>query len=127
MKHLKEIKKTYQITFEELKDTKSIEKWNKGEINVGLIHPASAGHGLNLQDGGNELVWFSLTWSLELYEQTIARLYRQGQTSKSVVVTRIITKDTIDEDVIKALDKKERSQSNLIEAVKARMKGGNDK
>lgn len=70
------------------------------------------------------MIWFSLTWSLELYQQTIGRLYRQGQKSKSVVVTRIVAKDTIDEDVIRALDKKERTQDALIEAVKARVKGG---
>ncbi len=81
-------------------------------------------HGLNLQEGGHQLVWFSLTWSLELYQQTIGRLYRQGQKSKSVVVTRIVAKDTIDEDVIRALDKKERTQDALIEAVKAHVKGG---
>ena len=125
IKRLQRIKEKTDISFEVLDKSSTIEKWNKGEINVGLIHPQSAGHGLNLQEGGHQLIWFSLTWSLELYQQTIGRLYRQGQTSKSVVITRIVAKDTIDEDVIKALDKKERSQDALIEAVKAHVKGGN--
>ena len=74
-----------------------IHRWNSGEIPAALIHPASAGHGLNLQSGGSTLVWFGLTWSLELYQQTVARLWRQGQTAKTVVVQHIVTKDTIDE------------------------------
>ena len=124
IKRLKKIKDKTDISFEVLDKPEAIEKWNKGEINVGLIHPQSAGHGLNLQEGGHQLIWFSLTWSLELYQQTIGRLYRQGQRSKSVVVTRIVAKDTIDENVIRALDKKERTQDALIEAVKAHVKGG---
>ena len=122
---LKKIKDKTDISFEILDKPESIEKWNRGEISVGLIHPQSAGHGLNLQEGGNVLVWFSLTWSLELYQQTIGRLYRQGQKASSVVVIRIIGSGTIDEDVIKALDKKERTQDALIKAVKAHVKGGN--
>lgn len=121
---LERLKRGLGISFEVLDDPTSIERWNRGEVGVGLIHPQSAGHGLNLQDGGHQLVWFSLTWSLELYQQTIGRLYRQGQRSKSVVVTRIVAEDTIDEDAIKALDRKERTQDSLIEAVKARLKGG---
>lgn len=124
MKRLNKIKDKTYISFKVLDKSEAIEKWNKGEISVGLIHPQSAGHGLNLQEGGHQLVWYSLTWSLELYQQTIGRLYRQGQKSKSVVVTRIVAKDTIDEDVIRALDKKERTQDALIEAVKAHVKGG---
>lgn len=124
MKRLNKIKDKTYISFKVLDKSEVIEKWNKGEISVGLIHPQSAGHGLNLQEGGHQLVWYSLTWSLELYQQTIGRLYRQGQKSKSVVVTRIVAKDTIDEDVIRALDKKERTQDALIEAVKAHVKGG---
>ena len=79
-----------------------IQKWNAGLIPVGLIHPASAGHGLNLQAGGNTLVWFGLTWSLELYIQTNARLWRQGQVSRTVVIIHIITKGTVDEQIMKA-------------------------
>ena len=124
VKRLRKIKDKADISFEVLDKSEAIEKWNNCEINVGLIHPQSAGHGLNLQEGGHQLIWFSLTWSLELYQQTIGRLYRQGQKSKLVVVTRIVTKDTIDEDVIRALDKKERTQDALIEAVKAHVKGG---
>ena len=92
-----------KIQFEKLDSDSSIEKWNKGEIPVALIHPASAGHGLNLQSGGNTLIWFGLTWSLELYQQTIERLWRQGQTAGTVVVEHIITEGTIDERVMKAL------------------------
>ena len=100
----------------------SIRKWNAGEIPVALIHPASAGHGLNLQSGGNTLVWFGLTWSLELYQQTVARLWRQGQQSKTVVVQHIITKGTIDERIMKALSEKDTTQAALIDAVKADLK-----
>lgn len=99
----------------------SIRRWNAGEIPVALIHPASAGHGLNLQSGGNTLVWFGLTWSLELYQQTVARLWRQGQESETVVVQHIITKGTIDERIMKALSEKDTTQSALIEAVKAEL------
>ena len=104
----------------EIKTDRDIADWNAGNIPVAVIHPASAGHGLNLQAGGSTLIWFSLTWSLELYQQTNARLWRQGQTD-TVVIHHIISKDTIDEDVMKALGKKERTQSSLINAVKARL------
>ena len=97
----------------------AIRRWNNGGIPVGLIHPASAGHGLNLQAGGSHLVWFGLTWSLELYQQTNARLYRQGQTSGTVVVQHILAKGTVDGRILKALKAKDVSQSALIEAVKA--------
>ena len=100
----------------------SIRKWNAGEIPVALIHPASAGHGLNLQGGGNTLVWFGLTWSLELYQQTVARLWRQGQESETVVVQHIIAEGTIDERIMKALSEKDTTQAALIDAVKADLK-----
>lgn len=115
--------KTLSIPFEKLDTTGSIEKWNNGKILVALIHPASAGHGLNLQDGGSALVWFGLTWSLELYQQTNARLYRQGQNSDTVVIMHIAAKDTIDERILKALKKKDSTQSALIDAVKAEIGG----
>lgn len=99
----------------------SIKDWNNGKIAVGLIHPASAGHGLNLQNGGSILVWFGLTWSLELYQQTNARLWRQGQKSGTVVITHIVTRGTVDEQIVKALQKKESTQAALIEAVKANL------
>ena len=102
----------------EIKTSKDITDWNNGEIQVGLIHPASAGHGLNLQSGGSTLIWFGLTWSLELYQQTIARLYRQGQQS-TVVIHHILTKGTMDERVLKAVGQKEKTQDALIAAVKA--------
>ena len=103
----------------ELKSSKDIADWNAGRIPVALIHPASAGHGLNLQDGGNTLVWFGLTWSLELYQQTNARLWRQGQRAGTVVIHHIVTAGTIDEQILKALEGKDRTQTALIDAVKA--------
>jgi len=99
----------------------SIRRWNKGEIPVALIHPASAGHGLNLQSGGSCLVWFGLTWSLELYQQTVARLWRQGQQSATVIIQHIITKGTVDERMMKALQEKDETQSALLDAVKAEL------
>lgn len=107
------------VVFEKLDTESSIHKWNAGKLQVGLIHPQSAGHGLNLQSGGNILIWFGLTWSLELYQQTIARLWRQGQTSGTVSVIHIITDQTVDERILKALQLKDRTQAALIEAVKA--------
>ena len=114
--------KSQRIPFSRLDDSTSIRRWNNGEIPVALIHPASAGHGLNLQAGGSTLVWFGLTWSLELYQQTVARLWRQGQTAKTVVVQHIITKGTIDHRIMKALSQKEHTQKALIDAVKADLK-----
>lgn len=99
-----------------------IADWNAGKIPVALIHPASAGHGLNLQDGGSTIVWFGLTWSLELYQQLNARLWRQGQ-KHTVVVQHIITAGTHDEDIMRALEEKDMSQTALIAAVKARIGG----
>jgi len=107
------------ILFSCLDTSDSINRWNAREIPVALIHPASAGHGLNLQSGGSTLIWFGLTWSLELYQQTNARLWRQGQTSETVVVQHIVTKGTIDERILKVLSKKDSTQAALIEAVKA--------
>ena len=112
LKHLK-------VNFEKLDSDKSIENWNAGMLQVGLIHPASAGHGLNLQSGGNVIVWFGITWSLELYQQTIARLWRQGQTSGTVTVIHIVTDGTVDERILKALAAKDNTQKALIDAVKA--------
>ena len=105
----------------EIKTPDDIKAWNKGEILVGIIHPASAGHGLNLQQGGSTMIWFGLTWSLELYQQTTARLYRQGQT-KTVVVHHIVTEGTIDELMLVSLDRKEKRQDALIDAVKAQIR-----
>ena len=101
--------------------SEDITRWNNGEIPVAIIHPASAGHGLNLQEGGCHLFWFGLTWSLELYQQCNARLWRQGQ-KDTVTVQHIITKGTIDEDVLKALENKDVTQEALLNAVKARIK-----
>ena len=99
----------------------SIRMWNEGKFQVGLIHPASAGHGLNLQAGGNHIVWFGLTWSLELLEQTNARLWRQGQRAETVVVQYLVTAGTIDERILDAISKKEQDQNALIDAVKAEL------
>lgn len=104
----------------EIKSSEDIRAWNNGDIEVGIIHPASAGHGLNLQSGGSTLIWFGLTWSLELYQQTNARLYRQGQ-KETVVIHHIVTKGTIDERVLKVLAQKEKTQDALIDAVKAEL------
>ena len=113
---LQRIKKRFDVR--EIKTGKDIADWNKGKIPVALIHPASAGHGLNLQQGGSTLVWFGLTWSLELYQQTNGRLYRQGQ-KNTVVIQHIVTKGSIDEQILKALERKNKTQEDLIEAVKA--------
>ena len=102
----------------EIKESKDIQDWNAGKIPVALIHPASAGHGLNIQDGGHILIWFGLTWSLELYMQANARLWRQGQ-KNTVTIHHIITKGTVDEDVMAALEAKDVTQEKLIAAVKA--------
>lgn len=109
------------IRYSRIDNQNSIMRWNAGMIPVGLIHPASAGHGLNLQKGGSTLIWFGLTWSLELYQQTNARLWRQGQVSSTVVIQHIITRGTVDEQIMKALQSKECTQNNLLEAVKANL------
>ncbi|NCD03578.1 MAG: DEAD/DEAH box helicase [Clostridia bacterium] len=117
---LQRIKERFSVR--EIKTSQDIKDWNNGDIPVAVIHPASAGHGLNIQFGGSTIIWFGLTWSLELYQQTNARLWRQGQ-NNTVVIHHIIAKDTIDEDVMKALRKKEKIQSALIDSVKARIGG----
>ena len=114
---LERIRKQFDVR--EIKSSEDISDWNSGKIPVALIHPASAGHGLNLQSGGSTLVWFGLTWSLELYQQTNARLWRQGQTADTVVIQHIIAKGTIDEQIMKALKAKDTTQAALISAVKA--------
>lgn len=111
-----------KIPFSRLDTAKSIQRWNAGELPVALIHPASAGHGLNLQSGGSTIVWFGLTWSLELYQQTNARLWRQGQRAETVVVQHILTEGTIDGRIMKALSEKDSTQAALIDAVKADLK-----
>ncbi len=117
---LQRIKERFSVR--EIKTSQDIKDWNNGNIPVAVIHPASAGHGLNIQFGGSTIIWFGPVWSLELYQQTNARLWRQGQKS-TVVIHHIIAKDTIDEDVMKALRKKEKIQSALIDSVKARIGG----
>jgi SNF2 family DNA or RNA helicase len=109
------------IRTREMKTDRDIADWNAGRIPVAAIHPASAGHGLNLQAGGNTLVWFGLTWSLELYQQTNARLWRQGQEADTVVIHHIITAGSIDEQIMAALQRKDRTQGALIDAVKAQL------
>ena len=116
MGHLKEA----GYTPRDIKADTDIEDWNAGKIQVGLISPASAGHGLNIQKVGHILVWFSMIWSLEMYQQTNARLWRQGQT-QVVTIHHIVCKDTVDKDVLKALEHKDTTQQNLIAAVKAHL------
>ena len=110
------------IPFSQIDTPESIRRWNAGELPIALVHPASAGHGLNLQSGGSAIIWFGLTWSLELYQQTNARLWRQGQKAETVVVQHIVAKGTIDERILSALSTKDRTQSALIAAVKAELK-----
>ena len=102
---------------------KDIFDWNAGKIAIGLLHPASGGHGLNLQDGGSTIVWYGMTWSLELYQQLNARLWRQGQKNSTVIIHHIITAGTHDEDVLRALERKDMGQAALIDAVKAQLGG----
>ena len=115
------------MNYGKLDTDESIRDWNGGKLEVGLIHPASAGHGLNLQSGGSTLIWFGMIWSLELYQQTVARLWRQGQESGTVVVQHILAAGTVDERIMKALSAKDATQARLIEAVKAEVTadGGN--
>ena len=113
--------KDRHVPFTKLDTSDSIASWNEGQWPVALIHPASAGHGLNLQSGGSTIIWFGLTWSLELYQQANARLWRQGQKAETVVLHHIIAKDTIDERVMKALSTKDKTQTALIDAVKANL------
>lgn len=113
--------KSKGIEYQKLDSDSSIKKWNNKELPVALIHPASAGHGLNLQSGGSTLVWFGLTWSLELYQQTVARLYRQGQSSGTVTLIHILTGETVDERMMTALAEKDSTQAALINAVKAEL------
>ena len=110
-----------KVEYARISSDGSIRMWNEGKFQVGLIHPASAGHGLNLQAGGNHIVWFGLTWSLELLEQTNARLWRQGQRAETVVVQYLVTAGTIDERILDAISKKEKDQNALIDAVKAEL------
>jgi SNF2 family DNA or RNA helicase len=116
---LERIRRRFDV--QEIKSSQDINDWNAGNIPVAVIHPASAGHGLNLQAGGSTLVWFGLTWSLELYQQTNARLWRQGQKSRTVVIQHIVTANTIDGQILNALKHKDKTQSALINAVKAVM------
>ena len=107
------------ISYAELTTPSAISAWNRGALQVGLVHPASAGHGLNLQQGGHHIIWYGLTWSLELYEQVNARLWRQGQQAETVVITHIVTENTIDERILQALSTKSNTQEALIAAVRA--------
>ena len=111
-----------RFSVREIRTGKDIDDWNRGDIPVAIIHPASAGHGLSLQEGGSTMVWFGLTWSLELYLQTNARLHRQGQRN-TVIIHHIICRGTVDERVMEALRRKEGMQDALMEAVKAEVYG----
>ena len=106
----------------EIKSDADIADWNAGKIPVALIQPSSAGHGLNLQSGGSTIIWYTMPWSLELYQQTNARLWRQGQQSGTVVIHHLVSVDTIDEDIMKVLESKDKTQTAMMQAVKARLK-----
>ena len=123
LERIQERLRKLNISYQEIQSSDSIRNWNAGRLQVGLLHPAAAGHGLNLQAGGSHLIWFGLTWSLELYQQTNARLWRQGQQSETVVIQHLITKGTIDERILKALTQKEQTQTALMQAVKAEIGG----
>ncbi len=109
-----------KLRVRELKKEKDQDDWNNREIDILLAHPASAGYGLNLQEGGNHIIWFGNNWSLELYQQANKRLHRQGQKEK-VIVHILITEDTRDEDVIQALNNKGNIQDELLNSLKARI------
>lgn len=115
---IKEYLKAYKPR--ELKTNKDIQEWNEGKIQVMLAHPASAGHGLNLQSGGNIIVWFGQTWSLELYQQFNARLYRQGQ-QNHVIINHLVMLGTHDEDAISSLRQKDKKQNCLMDSIKAKI------
>lgn len=123
LERIQERLRKLNVSYQEIQSSDSIRNWNARRLQVGLLHPAAAGHGLNLQAGGSHLIWFGLTWSLELYQQTNARLWRQGQQSETVVIQHLITKGTIDERILKALTQKEQTQTALMQAVKAEIGG----
>ena len=102
------------------KDANDKDAWNRGEVDYLLVHPASCGYGLNLQDGGHHIIWFGLTWNLEQYQQTNARLFRQGQIYP-VVVHHLVVKGGMDEAVIQALNRKGNAQEGLLQALRARI------
>ena len=113
------IRKRFEVR--EICTDKDISDWNAGNIPIALIQPSSAGHGLNLQEGGSTIIWYTMPWSLELYQQTNARLWRQGQTSDTVVIHHLVAAGTIDEDIMAALDSRDRTQAAMMNAVKARI------
>ena len=108
------------VRWRELNSAEDAEAWNRGDVDVLLAHPASCAYGLNLQSGGRHVIWYTLTWSLELYQQANARLYRQGQ-ERPVIVHRLLVQGGVDEDVAKALGGKDETQAALVEALKARI------
>jgi len=114
-----------RFSVRDINTAKDMKDWNEGKIPVALIHPASAGHGLNLQAGGSTIVWFSNIWALELYQQLNARLWRQGQ-NHTVVIEHLVTKGTVDEDILVSLEKKDKTQESMIAAVRARIGGKAD-
>lgn len=117
---LKALEKS-KLRIRELKTTQDEDDWNKGEVDILLAHPASCAYGLNLQQGGNHVVWFGLTWNYELYTQANKRLHRQGQTEK-VIIHHLVCNGTRDEDVMQALERKEDVQNWVMQSLKARIK-----
>lgn len=118
---LQKVLKSMKLRVGVLKSSEDIAKWNNRELDILLAHPASAAYGLNLQDGGNHIIWFGLNWSLELYKQANARLYRQGQKA-TVVVHHLVASGCVDENVLAALEEKDTNQNKLLEILKARIK-----
>lgn len=122
---LEALKKT-KLRVRELKNTRDEDNWNAGQIDILLTHPASSAYGLNLQQGGNHVIWFGLTWNYELYTQANKRLHRQGQTER-VIIHHLVCADTRDEDVMKALEKKDDVQAWVMQSLKARIKAIREK
>ena len=118
---IEKLLKQMKINYGVLKSSEDIAKWNKQELNVLLAHPASTAYGLNLQEGGHHVIWFGLNWSLELYKQANARLYRQGQ-KETVIIHHLVSSGTMDENVLEALKEKDTNQNKLLELLKARIK-----
>lgn len=114
------------LRIRELKTTEDEDAWNRREIDVLLTHPASSAYGLNLQQGGNHVVWFGLTWNYELYSQANKRLHRQGQTER-VIIHHLVSSDTRDEDVMRSLELKDNAQDWVLESLKARIRAIKEK
>ena len=117
---LREVLSKLRLRVRELRTAEDADAWNRGEVDALLAHPASCAYGLNLQQGGRHVIWYTLTWSLELFQQANARLHRQGQETP-VIVHRLLVQGGMDEDVARALESKAETQAALIAALRARI------